>query len=100
MQNRIVQQLNTTTHLPGNNSLISYFKHSTKLCDKDVLTLVGDMILAGIDTSSYTFSFLSYLLSKNPNVQDKLRTHIEEGSTFLINFNYKNIFFRSHQIQK
>lgn len=63
----------------GNNSLVSYFKSSSKLCDKDVLSLVGDMILAGIDTSSYSVSFLTYLLSNNPEVQDKLRISIEKG---------------------
>ena len=40
------------------------------------MTIVGDMLLAGIDTTSYTMSFLLYLLSQNQNIQKKLRDEI------------------------
>ncbi|KAF6198655.1 hypothetical protein GE061_008407 [Apolygus lucorum] len=40
---------------------------------KDVTGMSVDLILGGIDTTSYTSSFLLWHLSQNPDVQEKLR---------------------------
>ncbi|ODM88484.1 Cytochrome P450, mitochondrial [Orchesella cincta] len=39
---------------------------------KTMITLLSDLLLAGIDTTSYTLSFVLYNLSVNKRVQDKL----------------------------
>ncbi len=62
----------------GSYSLVELLQDSN-LDKKDILTLVADMLLAGIDTTSYTSSFMFYLLAKHPNVQDKLREQINKG---------------------
>ena len=64
--------------------MVSLLQSSTKLDSKDVLTLVSDMLLAGVDTTSYTMSFLLYLLSKHPEVQSKLRSQIRNGKSHFI----------------
>ena len=40
---------------------------------KDVTTLIADMILAGIDTSSYTSGFLLYEVARNQGVAGRIR---------------------------
>ena len=65
----------------GTNSLVELLQESN-LDKKDILTLVADMLLAGIDTTSYTSSFVIYLLAKHPNVQNNLREQIKKGKIF------------------
>ena len=45
---------------------------------KDSLSLAADMLLAGIDTSSYTTGFLFYELGCHEELQDKLFDEINE----------------------
>jgi hypothetical protein len=63
----------------GEYSLIGLLQSAGKLDEKDTLTLVSDMLLAGIDTTSYTMSFLLFLLSKHQDVQQNLRSQISKG---------------------
>ncbi len=65
-------------------SLAELLHSSGKLDSKDVLTLVSDMLLAGVDTTSYTMSFLLHLISKHKDVQKKLRIHILNGKIYSI----------------
>ncbi len=67
--------------MSGSNSLVEMLQESN-LDKKDILTLVADMLLAGIDTTSYTSSFMFYLLAKHQNVQYKLREQIRKGELF------------------
>ena len=46
---------------------------------KDVTTLIADMLLAGIDTSSYTTGFLLYQLATNQKVVQKIREEISKA---------------------
>ena len=43
---------------------------------EDTVIMVIDMLMAGIDTTSHSTSFLFYLLAKNPEKQQKLREEI------------------------
>lgn len=43
---------------------------------KDATVMVIDMLMAGIDTTSHTTSFLLYFLARNPEKQEKLRNEI------------------------
>ena len=43
---------------------------------KDATVMVIDMLIAGIDTTSYTTSFLFYYLAKNPEKQEILRKEV------------------------
>ena len=43
---------------------------------EDTVVMVIDMLMAGIDTTSHSSSFLFYLLARNPEKQQKLREEI------------------------
>ncbi|RWS08873.1 putative cytochrome P450 49a1-like protein [Dinothrombium tinctorium] len=45
---------------------------------KDVFTIILDLFLAGIDTTSFTSGFALYFLAKNPQTQEKLRKEIKK----------------------
>ncbi|XP_046450479.1 cytochrome P450 302a1, mitochondrial-like isoform X1 [Daphnia pulex] len=53
-------------------TLLEVYLTSKDLDVKDVVTMVSDMLLAGIDTSSYTMSFILYHLARNPLKQEKV----------------------------
>lgn len=57
--------------------LLSHYLSSEKLHIKDSLALAADMLLAGIDTSSYTTGFLLYELGRNKEFQEKLINEID-----------------------
>ena len=48
---------------------------------KDVTPLIADMLLAGIDSSSYTTGFLLYQLATNQKVVQKIREEISKSKT-------------------
>ena len=43
---------------------------------QDAVVMVIDLLMAGIDTTSHTTSFLFYFLAKNPDKQEILRKEI------------------------
>ncbi|XP_069193295.1 probable cytochrome P450 49a1 isoform X1 [Procambarus clarkii] len=47
------------------------------LSRKDVVTLILDMLIAGIDTTSHTLAFTLYLLARNPEVQARLQKEVD-----------------------
>lgn len=61
--------------------LLSQWLKSDDLDPKDSLGLAADMILAGIDTSSYTTGFLFYEISKHEEIQEKLYNEINASSS-------------------
>ncbi|XP_015180048.1 PREDICTED: cytochrome P450 302a1, mitochondrial-like isoform X2 [Polistes dominula] len=56
------------------NSLLDAYLKNPALDKKDIVGMACDMLLAGIDTTSYTMSFVLYHLGKNPECQEKLRS--------------------------
>nr|QST15058.1 CYP362A5 protein [Diaphanosoma celebensis] len=46
------------------------------MSQKDALVMIIDMLMAGIETTSVTVSFLFYLLAKNPGKQELLRKEV------------------------
>ena len=64
----------------ADTSLVNLLQSSSHLDSKDILTLVSDMLLAGVDTTSYSMSFLLHLIAKHKDVQDKLRDHVFNGN--------------------
>ena len=54
------------------SSLLEEFLKNPKLDLSDIVGMAADMLLAGIDTSSYSTSFAIYHLAKNPESQAKL----------------------------
>lgn len=54
-------------------SLLELYLRSPNLDYKDVVGMSVDLLLAGIDTTSYTASFALYYLAKNERVQNFLR---------------------------
>ncbi|KAK4028361.1 hypothetical protein OUZ56_017641 [Daphnia magna] len=59
-------------------TLLEVYLTSKDLDVKDVVTMVADMLLAGIDTSSYTMSFILYHLAKNPLSQEKIYLEVKQ----------------------
>ena len=57
--------------------ILSHYLSSEHLDIKDSLALAADMLLAGIDTSSYTTGFLFYELAMHKQFQDKLHKEAE-----------------------
>jgi len=55
-------------------TLLDRWLKSPRLTSKDVMTGVAEFLLAGVHTSSFTFSFLLYHLANNPQAQTRLRT--------------------------
>jgi len=48
------------------------------LSQKDVVTIILDMLFAGIDTTSHTLAFALYLLARNPEKQIKAQKELDE----------------------
>ncbi|XP_014209811.1 cytochrome P450 302a1, mitochondrial [Copidosoma floridanum] len=59
----------------GKESLLDTYLQNPALDHKDVIGMACDMLLAGIDTTTYASAFALYHLSNNPRVQEKL--HVE-----------------------
>ncbi|KAL0132045.1 hypothetical protein PUN28_000074 [Cardiocondyla obscurior] len=55
-------------------SLLKEYLKNEALDIKDIVGMACDMLLGGIDTTTYTLSFALYHLAKNPAVQEKLRS--------------------------
>ncbi|KAJ6640669.1 Cytochrome P450, mitochondrial, partial [Pseudolycoriella hygida] len=53
-------------------SLLEEYLKNPKIDFADITGMAGDMLLAGVDTTTYTTCFLLYHLAKNPEVQKKL----------------------------
>lgn len=61
-------------------SLTNVYKDTDNHLDaKDIVTLIGDFLLAGIDTSANSMAFLLYELAQNPSVQIDLDEEIRKS---------------------
>ncbi|XP_029173132.1 cytochrome P450 302a1, mitochondrial isoform X2 [Nylanderia fulva] len=69
----IVAQKYQDTSICQKSLLQQYFKNEN-LDFKDIVGMACDMLLAGVDTTTYTTAFALYHLAKNTNVQEKLRS--------------------------
>ena len=47
-----------------------------EMTDREILPIVSDFLAVGIDTTSVTTTFLLHELSKNPEVQERLRSEV------------------------
>ncbi|CAG0885899.1 unnamed protein product [Cyprideis torosa] len=54
-------------------SLLESWLSTAELDEKDVIAMVSDFLFASVDTTSFSFSYLLYLLSSNSTVQEKAR---------------------------
>ncbi|XP_015433714.1 PREDICTED: cytochrome P450 302a1, mitochondrial, partial [Dufourea novaeangliae] len=55
-------------------SLLNAYFENSALDIKDIVGMACDMLLAGIDTTTYSTAFTLYHLAKNQHIQDKLRS--------------------------
>lgn len=65
----------TKNNLENNPKSVSFFEEylrNPKLNLEDVIGMACDLLLAGIDTTTYTTSFALYHISRNQSVQEKL----------------------------
>ncbi|XP_068235984.1 probable cytochrome P450 49a1 isoform X2 [Palaemon carinicauda] len=67
----------TRTDEDENLTLMEELLLTPGLSRKDVVTLILDMLFAGVDTTSHTIGFTLYLLAKNPNCQAKLQDEVD-----------------------
>ncbi|KAK1120079.1 hypothetical protein K0M31_012803 [Melipona bicolor] len=66
----------------GHKSFLSAYLENPALDIKDVVGMACDMLLAGIDTTTYSTAFALYHLARHENTQEKLRI---EATQFLTN---------------
>ena len=59
------------------DSMISQFFQHPQANYKDIFAMIIDLILAGIDTTSFTGGFALYYLAKNPDSQRLIRQEID-----------------------
>ena len=62
------------------NSLVSAYRESGDLDHCDIVTLISDFLLAGVDTSANTMAFLLYELSKTKDIQENLGKMTENAN--------------------
>ncbi|XP_034189588.2 cytochrome P450 302a1, mitochondrial [Osmia lignaria lignaria] len=55
-------------------SFLTAYLENPALDIKDIVGMACDMLLAGIDTTTYSTAFALYHLARNPSTQDKLRS--------------------------
>ena len=60
----------------NNKSFLSQFLDNPEVDQKDLLVMIEDMFLAGIDTTTFVSGFALYHLSRNVWAQNKLRNEI------------------------
>ncbi|KAF7408215.1 hypothetical protein HZH66_002752 [Vespula vulgaris] len=69
----VTQKMQDKT-IPQKNSFLDAYLSNPALNKKDIVGMACDMLLAGIDTTTYTMAFVLYHLGKNPKCQEKLRS--------------------------
>ncbi|XP_012220652.1 cytochrome P450 302a1, mitochondrial [Linepithema humile] len=69
----MITQRNRNALICRKESLLEEYFKNESLDVKDIVGMACDMLLAGIDTTTYTTSFALYHLGRNTNVQEKLR---------------------------
>ncbi|XP_031640916.1 cytochrome P450 302a1, mitochondrial [Contarinia nasturtii] len=69
-------------------SLLDDYLLNPKLDLADVVGMACDLLLAGVDTTTYSTCFLLYHLARNPNVQEKV---FQEALTVLPNYDTDEI---------
>lgn len=56
----------------SNRSLLDGYLRNSNLNLQDIVGMAADLLLAGMDTTSYATAFLLYHISSNPDVQEKI----------------------------
>ena len=70
----LVFQKNGDLQVQRNKSFLNAYLENPALDIKDVVGMACDMLLAGIDTTTYSTAFTLYHLAKNQDTQEKLRS--------------------------
>ncbi|XP_032676874.1 cytochrome P450 302a1, mitochondrial [Odontomachus brunneus] len=70
---QMVSQRNQSTSIRRKKSLLEEYLKNEALDIKDIIGMSCDMLLAGVDTTTYSTSSALYHLACNPDQQDKLR---------------------------
>ncbi|XP_046818173.1 cytochrome P450 302a1, mitochondrial-like isoform X2 [Vespa crabro] len=69
----VTQKIQNKT-ISQKNSFLDAYLNNPALDKKDIIGMACDMLLAGVDTTTYTMAFVLYHLGKNPKCQEKLRS--------------------------
>ncbi|XP_018371856.1 PREDICTED: cytochrome P450 302a1, mitochondrial-like [Trachymyrmex cornetzi] len=70
---QMVTQRNQDASICRKQSLLKEYLKNETLDIKDIVGMACDMLLAGVDTTTYSMSFALYHLARNASVQEKLR---------------------------
>ncbi|XP_011703947.1 PREDICTED: cytochrome P450 302a1, mitochondrial, partial [Wasmannia auropunctata] len=70
----VISQRNRDVLIHRKQSLLEEYLKNDALDIKDVVGMACDMLLAGVDTTTYSMSFALYHLARNASVQEKLRS--------------------------
>nr|UZE89820.1 cytochrome P450 CYP334Q1 [Chrysoperla zastrowi sillemi] len=69
----------------GPNSLVEALLVKEQLQPEDILTVLVDLMIIGVNTTSHAMAFLLYHLARNPKVQKKLYNEIRNANLYEIN---------------
>lgn len=69
----LVSRKKNNMKIQYNKSFLDAYLENPVLDIKDIVGMACDMLLAGIDTTSYSTAYILYHLAKNQNIQEKLR---------------------------
>ncbi|MCL4135050.1 UNVERIFIED_CONTAM: hypothetical protein GTU68_020614, partial [Idotea baltica] len=59
------------------STLLEVLLQKEGLTRTDVITIILDMLFAGIDTTSHTMAFTLYLLARNPKAQQRVQEEVD-----------------------
>lgn len=75
--------MKTTAPTPTKLSLMESLLLKEGVMPEDILTVILDMLLIGVNTTVHTVAFLLYHLARNPRAQHKLYDEIKSVSESL-----------------
>ncbi|XP_072024767.1 1,25-dihydroxyvitamin D(3) 24-hydroxylase, mitochondrial-like [Amphiura filiformis] len=58
-------------------TFVAFLVMQDKLTPEEIYSVVGEILVASVDTTAYTTSWAIHLLSKNPNAQEKLYEEVQ-----------------------
>lgn len=69
--------LEEDTEIPDKVDFLTYLLHSSNLTVEEITSNIVDLLMAGVETTSYTLGWVLYCLATNPEAQERLRQEVQ-----------------------